>query len=230
MANSVQHILVIEDEPKVAQSLCQGLNEANYTTTVANSGEEGLVRFLEKRPDAIVLDLNLPGRDGIDILHTLRQHNSKIPVLILSARDTIEDRVVGLDTGADDYLVKPFAFPELLARLRVMLRRDNTIDETSLQVADLNIDLLKRKVSRRNRDIKVTPREFEILELFIRNKDQTVSRQTIARDIWQVQRATPLDNVIDVHVMRLRKKIDDDFDLKLIKTVRGLGFMLTEEQ
>ena len=223
------HILVIEDEPKVADSLQQGLNEANYAVTLAASGEEGLVTFLESKPDVIILDLNLPGRDGIEILQTLRQHDNKIPVLILSARDTVEDRVSGLDTGANDYLIKPFAFSELLARLRVFLRLERQIEEMELHFLDLSIDLLKRKVTRNNINISVTPREFEILELFIRNKNTTVSRQTIAKDIWKVPRATSLDNVIDVHIMRLRKKIDDNFDLKLIKTVRGLGFMLSAE-
>jgi len=240
MPHSLQHILVIEDEPKVAQSLQQGLNEADFRTTLANTGEEGLVHFLEDKPDIIILDLNLPGRDGIEILHTLRQHDNQIPVIILSARDTIEDRVSGLDIGADDYLVKPFAFAELLARLRVILRRDNspkenTLSETNsagtmLTIADLSIDLLKRKVIRENKNINVTPREFEILELFMRNKNTTVSRKTLARDVWHVERATPLDNVIDVHIMRLRKKIDDGYAIKLIQTVRGLGFMLSAEE
>lgn len=233
MSMQQQHILVIEDESKVALSLQQGLNEANFKTSLASSGEEGLVHFLEEKPDVIILDLNLPGRDGIDILHTLRQHDKKIPVLILSARDTVEDRVSGLDTGADDYLVKPFAFSELLARLRVILRRDNKStlkSETVLTVSDLAIDLLKRQVTRQKTLINVTPREFEILELFIRHKDRTVSRQTLAREVWKVQRATSLDNVIDVHIMRLRKKIDGEYPQKLIKTIRGLGFMLSEDE
>jgi len=225
-----QHILVIEDEPKVAQSLLQGLTEANFKVSLASSGEEGLVHFLEDKPDVIILDLNLPGRDGIDILYTLRQHDKQIPVLILSARDTVEDRVGGLDIGADDYLVKPFAFTELIARLRVIFRRDIKTEETILTISDLSLDMLKRKVSRQNKNINVTPREFEILELFMRNKDRTVSRQLLAHNVWKVQRATPLDNVIDVHIMRLRKKIDGDYDLKLIKTVRGLGFMLSEDE
>lgn len=230
MPQSVQKVLVIEDEPKVAESLRQGLIEAEYQVTLAASGEEGLVKFLEDKPDVIILDLNLPGRDGIEILQTLRQHDKTLPVIILSARDTVEDRVSGLDTGADDYLVKPFAFTELLARLRVTLRRDIQTEEVILTFSELSLDLLKRKVFRNDEIVNLTQREFEILELFIRNKNRTVSRQIIARDIWKVQRATSLDNVIDVHVMRLRKKIDGDYKLKLIKTVRGLGFMLSEEE
>lgn len=221
-----QHILIIEDEPKVAEMLRLGFAEAGYDAAVAKSGEEGLTLLLEKMPDALVLDLNLPGRDGIEILTTLRKHNQQLPVIILSARDAIEDRVGGLETGADDYLIKPFAFPELLARIRVLLRRDQQKSNIEYTVDNLYVDVLGRKAKRANKIINLTPREFEILELLLRNVDRPVSRQTIARDIWQVERATSLDNVIDVHVMRLRKKVDDGEKVKLIHTIRGLGFML----
>jgi len=222
-----QYILIIEDEPKVAESLRLGFLEAGYEATIANSGEEGLTLLLEKIPDLVILDLGLPGRDGIDILTTLRKHQPKLPVLILSARDTIEDRVNGLEIGADDYLVKPFAFPELLARTRVLLRRDKQTSNIEYTIDNLHVDVILRKAKRANIFINLTPREFEILELLLRNIDRPVSRQTIARDIWRVKRATSLDNVIDVHIMRLRKKIDCDNNTKLIHTIRGLGFMLS---
>ncbi|GMR07045.1 MAG: heavy metal response regulator transcription factor [Gammaproteobacteria bacterium] len=226
MTDQQSHVLVIEDEPKVARSLEQGLREAGYSVDLATSGEQGLLRYFEHSPDIIVLDLNLPGRDGIEILGTFREHNSSFPVIILSARDTVEDRVQGLDTGADDYLVKPFAFAELLARIRVLLRREQSRQEAFV-VADLELDSGLRKASRSGKRLNLTPKEYGILELLLRNVNQPVSRQTLARDIWQVQRATPLDNVIDVHVMRLRKKVDSDFEKKLIHTIRGIGFMLS---
>jgi len=223
------HILVIEDEIKVAESLQQGLRESGYQVTCAPSGEEGLVLLLETSFDALILDLNLPGRDGLEILSTLRQHYSNLPVLILSARDTVDDRVSGLDKGADDYLVKPFAFPELLARLRVLLRREQKLGVLHYSIEDLQVDVVARQVIRSGKPIALTTREFEILELLLRYQDQPVSRQTIARDIWSVNRATPLDNVIDVHVMRLRRKIDGNNQKKLIHTIRGLGYVLSDK-
>ena len=224
----LQHILVIEDEPKVADTLRLGLMETGYSVDLAYTGEEGLTLLLNRIPDAVILDLNLPGRDGIEILSMLRMHHENLPVLILSARDTVQDRVQGLDTGADDYLVKPFAFPELLARLRVMLRREQQKTRLEYQIADLNVDIVARKAKRAGISLNLTPREFEILELLLRNEGRPVSRQTIARDVWRVELATPLDNVIDVHVMRLRQKLDAAFETKLIHTIRGLGFMLSD--
>lgn len=224
------HILVVEDEIKVAETLRRGLQENGYEVTLAPSGEDGLVLLLESDIDALILDLNLPARDGLDVLKTVRQHFSVLPVLILSARDTVDDRVVGLDRGADDYLVKPFAFPELLARLRVLLRREHKQGNLHCAVGDLVVDIVAREVSRAGNSIALTTREFEILELLLRNQDQPVSRQTIARDIWNVNRATPLDNVIDVHLTRLRKKIDGNREDKLIHTIRGLGYVLTDKQ
>lgn len=223
-------ILIIEDEPKVAESLQLGLREVDFEVEWAATGEEGLTCLLENMPDAVVLDLNLPGRDGMDILATLRKHHEQLPVLILSARDAVDDRVGGLERGADDYMIKPFAFPELVARLKVMLRRDNQSRVLTFELADLSVDVLSRQVKRNEKKISLTPREFEILELLFRNLKRPVSRKTIARDVWKVERATSLDNVIDVHVMRLRKKIDDEFEVKLIQTIRGLGFMLSDEE
>ena len=209
----------------MAQSLMQGLTESGYSALVANTGEEACVMLLQQTPDLVLLDLNLPGRDGIAVLKIIRQHNREIPVLILTARDSIEDRVLGLDTGASDYLIKPFAFPELLARLRVLTRRD--AQRILLYTyEDLEVDVVARQVKRAGRRINLAPREFEILEILLRHQGRPVSRQTIATDVWQVERATSLDNVIDVHIMRLRKKIDLPDGVPLIHTIRGLGFML----
>jgi DNA-binding response OmpR family regulator len=171
----------------------------------------------------------LPGRDGIEILRALRQRGVKTPVLVLTARDTVEDRITGLDSGADDYLVKPFAFAELLARIRALARRGRVAEAPRLIVGDLDMDLITRKVTRGGRAVELTVREFELLEYLMRHHGQVVSREALARDVWkETQRTTPLDNVIDVHIARLRRKIDVDGVVKLIHTVRGVGFMLRE--
>jgi DNA-binding response OmpR family regulator len=197
---------------------------------VAHTGEDGFFLLNSKQYDLLVLDLMLPGRDGIEILKTVRKNDINIPVLILTARDTVEDRVLGLDSGADDYLVKPFAFPELLARIRVLLKRGQEKQIIQLQCADLEIDLIKRKVERGGKDISLTLREFDLLEYLLRQKDQIVSREMLATDVWkETNRATPIDNLIDVHIARLRRKIDDPFEIKLLHTVRGVGFILSEE-
>jgi two-component system copper resistance phosphate regulon response regulator CusR len=221
------HILVIEDEPKVARALMEGLEGELYQVTVAVNGEEGYFLATTQAFDLIVLDLMLPGRDGIEILSALRQQGCQTPVLILTARDAIEERVLGLDTGADDYLVKPFAFPELLARIRALTRRGRVEQALRLKIADLEMDCVTRKVSRRDKPIELTGKEFELLEYLLRHQGHVVSREMLARDVWQsVDRATPLDNVIDVHIARLRQKIDVPFKKKLLKTVRGVGFVL----
>jgi len=179
--------------------------------------------------DLIVLDLMLPGRDRIEVLTTLRKRGMQTPVLILTAKDTIEDRVLGLDSGADDYLIKPFAFPELLARIRALLRRGRTDQVLRLKVGDLEMDLAPRKVIQGSQLLDLTAREFELLEYLLRHHNQFVSREMLTRDVWkEPSRATPLDNVIDVHIARLRKKVDQDFPVKLIHTVRGVGFILRE--
>ncbi len=221
------HILVIEDEPKVARALLEGLEVELYQVTVAVTGEEGYFLATTQAFDLIVLDLMLPGRNGIEILSALRQQGCQTPVLILTARDAVEERVLGLDTGADDYLVKPFAFPELLARIRALTRRGRTEQALRLKMADLEMDCVTRKVARRGKLIELTGKEFELLEYLLRNQGHIVSREMLARDIWKsVDRATPLDNVIDVHIARLRQKIDVPFKRKLLKTVRGVGFVL----
>ncbi len=224
-------ILFIEDERKVAQAVHEGLEREGYHVDLAHSGEEGFFLLNSKQYDLLLLDLMLPGRDGLEILNTLRKKGLTLPVLILTARDAVEDRVAGLDTGADDYLTKPFAFPELIARIRALLRRGRGEQLLRLQVADLEMDLVTRKVLRAGKSISLTSREFNLLEYLLRQQGQIVSREMLAQDVWhETERATPIDNLIDVHIARLRRKIDDPFLLKLLHTVRGVGFILSEEQ
>ena len=225
------NILVIEDEKKVAQAVKKGLEAEHYQVELALTGEEGFFRLCSGPFDLVVLDLMLPGRDGIDILRTLRRTNRETPVLVLTARDALEDKILGLDLGADDYLVKPFAFPELTARIRALLRRGRGDQRTKLAVADLEMDLAKRSVARVRQAIALTVKEFELLEYLLRNGGHVVTRDMLARDVWkETLRATPLDNVIDVHIGRLRRKVDDPFPVKLIHTVRGVGFILSETE
>jgi len=193
------------------------------------SGESAFFRLNTETFDLVLLDLTLPGRDGLQILRTMREKGVKTPVLVLTARDTLQDRVLGLDSGADDYLVKPFAFAELLARIRALVRRGRDSEVPRLGVADLTMDLITRKVMRAGQPVELTVREFELLEYLLRHQNQVVSRETLARDVWkETSRTTPLDNVIDVHVARLRRKVDHDQATRLIHTVRGVGFMIRE--
>jgi DNA-binding response OmpR family regulator len=222
-------VLVVEDEQKVANALREGLEGERYDVVVERTGEDAFFRMTTEAFDLILLDLGLPGRDGLQILTTLRSKGIKTPVLVLTARDTLQDRVAGLDSGADDYLVKPFAFAELLARIRALMRRGRSSESPRLSVGDLSIDLITRKVTRGGQPVELTVREFELLEYLMRYEGQVVSRETLARDVWQeTARTTPLDNVIDVHIARLRRKVDLDRPVKLIHTVRGVGFMLRE--
>lgn len=223
-------ILVVEDEAKVARALREGLEREKYEVVVASTGEEGFFLVNAQEFDLVILDLMLPGRDGLQVLCTLRKRGLQTPVLILTARDAIEDRVQGLDSGADDYLVKPFAFPELLARVRARLRRARTDPSLPLRLADLEMDVLTRSARRGGRHLDLTAREFEFLEYLLRHKEQIVSREMLSREVWkETSRAATLDNVIDVHINRLRRKVDEPFDRKLIHTVRGVGFVLREE-
>jgi two-component system, OmpR family, copper resistance phosphate regulon response regulator CusR len=223
-------ILLVEDEIKVGNAVSEGLRAEGYEITWAQNGEEGFFYASSQGFDLIVLDVMLPGRDGIEVLQTLRKQRSTTPVLLLTAKDAIEDRVLGLDAGADDYLVKPFAFAELTARLRALLRRNKPESGGVLSIATLEIDPIKRIVNREGQRIDLTAREFELLEYLARNHGRVVSRQMLARDVWQeTDRATPLDNVIDVHIARLRRKMDDPFETKLLHTVRGVGFTLSED-
>ena len=224
-------ILVVEDEKKVAKALRDGLEAEHYEVQVARTGEEGFFLVSHESFDLVVLDLMLPQRDGLEILTTLRKCGLQTPVLILTARDTVDDRVHGLDSGADDYLVKPFAFPELLSRIRSLLRRGRQDQILKLQADDLTMDLVTRKVVRAGQPLELTLKEFEMLEYLLRHAGHVVSREMLARDVWRViARATPLDNVIDVTVARLRRKIDDPFETKLLHTVRGVGFALRSER
>lgn len=224
------HILIIEDQPKVARSLKQGLEIERFDVTVAATGEEGFFLVSSQVFDLLILDLMLPGRDGLEILRTLRSRGLATPVIILSARDTVEDRIRGLDLGADDYLVKPFAFEELLARIRALLRRGRSQDVLRLKVADLEVDRVTRRVTRGGRDVELTAREYELLDYLLLHQGRVVSREMLARDVWrEVARATPLDNVIDVHIARLRHKIDKGHGHPLIHTLRGVGFVLQEQ-
>jgi len=222
-------ILVVEDESKVADALKAGLEGEHYDVVVSRTGEDAFFQASTSIFDIIVLDWMLPGRDGIEVLRAVRNLQIRIPVLVLTARDAVEDRVIGLDSGADDYMVKPFAFPELLARIRTLLRRGRPEEILRLKIADLEMDLIARKTVRGNRVLDLTPREFELLEYLLRHQNHLVSREMLARDVWkEPSRGTPLDNVIDVHIARLRKKIDQESDLKLIHTIRGVGFTLRE--
>ena len=224
-------ILVVEDERKIAEVLVSALTTEHYDVVVAPTGEDGFFRANAEAFDLVVLDLMLPGRSGLEILQTLRRRHVETPVLILTARDAIDDRVLGLDLGADDYLVKPFAVPEVLARVRALLRRGRPSEVFRLKVADLELDLVARRANRGDRLLDLTVREFELLEYLLRHQGHLVSREMLARDVWrEPRRATPLDNVIDVQMTRLRKKVDAQGSVRLIHTVRGVGFVLREGQ
>lgn len=223
-----QGLLVVEDDPHVAASLARGLREAGFSVTVAARLSEADQQLALGAPTLVVLDLNLPDGDGRVWLRRVRREGHRMPVIILTARDTLPDRVAGLEEGADDYLTKPFAFAELLARVRARLRTAvKQVEEDVLRVGDLEIDRLHRLVRRAGRLVELTAREFDVLVLLTQWRSQPVSRDLLAREVWKVnRRLTPLDNVIDVHLSRLREKIDRDHPVKLIRTVRGVGFLL----
>ncbi len=223
-------ILVVEDEKKVAKALEEGLEAEHYEVAVAHTGEDGFYLISTQAFDLVLLDLMLPGRSGLEILRAMRTRGLKTPVLILTARDAVEDRVQGLDCGADDYLVKPFAFAELLARIRALLRRGKAEPALRLTCDELEIDMVTRAVTRSGQPLDLTAREFDLLEYLLRNQGRVVSREMLAHEIWkETARHTPLDNVIDVHIARLRRKVDDPFAKKLLHTVRGVGFVLRAE-
>jgi len=222
-------ILVVEDELKVARALREGLESEGFDVTLAATGEEGFFLASSQPFDVLILDRILPGRDGLEILAALRSKGLLTPVLVLTGRASVEDRVEGLDAGADDYLVKPFAFPELLARVRALSRRGRGDQLLRLTIADLIMDVPARTVIRGGRSIDLTPREFDLLAYLVRNKGTIVSREMVACDVWEEPvRGTPLDNVIDVHLARLRKKIDQGAAPPLIHTIRGVGFIVRE--
>jgi two-component system, OmpR family, copper resistance phosphate regulon response regulator CusR len=224
-------IIIVEDDDKVREGLSQALEREGYQVTSCNNGEDGFFRITTERFDLLLLDLNLPGRDGLEILTALRKVNRELPVLILSARSDVDDRVKGLKIGADDYVGKPFDIGEVLARTQAILRRGRTDTVLRLTVKDLFLDLVARKVNRAGRTIDLTIREFELLEYLMRHAGQPVSRSMLARDVWhEVNRATPIDNVIDVQIARLRRKVDLEDQDPLIHTVRGVGFCLSEHE
>ena len=220
-------ILIVEDQKKLLQSLQRGLQEEGYEVVTAATGEDGYYRATTEPFDAIVLDLMLPGRSGLEVLRDLRAHGVAKPLLILTARDAVDDRVAGLDGGADDYLVKPFAFAELLARLRALLRRDLSGRELVLRADDLEMDLLARRVVRGGLELDLTRREYELLEYLLRHKNTTVTRDMIARDVWK-EGSGALTNTIDVYINLLRKKVEQPDKRQLIQTVRGVGYALRD--
>src|SRR5580692_6495619 len=213
----------------MAQALRDGLEADGYAVRVAYTGEEGFYLINAQTFDLAILDVMLPGHDGFEILSTLRRRGIATPVLLLTSRDSVEDRVRGLDSGADDYLIKPFAFPELLARIRALVRRGATEAATRLKLADLEMDVVRRTVTRSGEALDLTAREFDLLEYLLIHQGRVVSREMLARDLWKEVRHTPLDNVIDVHMARLRRKVDDQFEKKLVHTVRGVGFVVRED-
>jgi two-component system, OmpR family, response regulator len=219
-------LLVVEDDPTIASFLLKGLQEAGYAVDTADNGPRGLELALTQPYSAAVLDLMLPGRDGLSVLEELRRRRIGIPVLILSAMHTVDDRVRGLQAGGDDYLTKPFAFSELLARLQAIIRRSQGVTEpTRLVSGDITMDLMTRQVARAGRPLDLRPREFALLEYLVRNAGRVVSKTMIMEHVWNYS-FDPRTNVVDVLVFRLREKVDRDFDLKRIRTVRGIGYVL----
>jgi len=223
------HVLIVEDEEKVASFLQRGLEAEGYAVVVARDGETALQRAIEDEYDAMILDVMLPKRDGFSVLRELRQRGAQVPVLLLTARSAVADKVAALDTGADDYLTKPFDFAELLARLRALLRRGRGTAPTVLQLADLSLDPATRTVTRGSRRIDLTAREYALLELFLRNPGRVLSRALIAQKVWGVSFDT-FTNVIDVYVNYLRRKIDTASEVKLLHTVRGAGYVMKEPE
>ena len=223
-------ILIVEDEAKTGDYLRQGLTEAGYAVELARNGTDGLHLALTGNHDLIVLDVMLPGLDGWQVLGALRQAGKSLPVLFLTARDLVEDRVKGLELGADDYLLKPFAFAELLARVRTLLRRNarGAAEPTVLEVANLSLDLLRRRATRAGQRIDLTAKEFALLELLLRRRGEVLPRSLIASQVWDMNFDSDT-NVVEVAVRRLRAKVDDAFEPKLIQTVPGMGYLLDDE-
>jgi len=219
-------VLLVEDDATIADFIARGLGEAGFVVDAARDGDAGMELALARAYDAAVVDLMLPGRDGLRVIEDLRRRGWKVPVLILSARRSVEDRVKGLETGGDDYLTKPFAFSELLARVQALVRRaTGTVEPTRLHCADLSLDLLTREVRRSGRVVELRPREFALLEYLMRNPGRVVSKTSILSHVFDY-RFDPRTNVVDVLVHRLRERIDKEFEPKLIHTVRGAGYVL----
>jgi two-component system, OmpR family, copper resistance phosphate regulon response regulator CusR len=224
-------ILIVEDEPKTGEYLRQGLNEAGFVADLATTGNDGLHLALQAEYDLVILDVMLPELDGWQVMASLRRRGLEMPILFLTARDQVEDRVNGLELGADDYLVKPFSFAEVLARVRTILRRGRNggLDSNVLRVADLELDLLRRRVSRGGRRIDLTAKEFGLLELLMRRQGEVLPRSLIASQVWDMNFDSDT-NVIEVAIRRLRLKVDDGQSAKLLQTVRGMGYVLEVPQ
>lgn len=222
-------VLVVEDEPSIANFVRQGLTEAGYAVDLAWDGREGLDFALVADYDAYVLDIMLPKMDGLALMRELRRRGDKTPTLMLTARDTVDNRVEGLDAGADDYLVKPFAFPELLARVRALLRRPPLQTGTILKIGDLEMDTAKREVRRDGRFIELSPREYAVLEYLMRHPNQVLSRTQIGEHVWNFDFYNE-SNVVDVYIGYLRRKLDKDSDISLIQTIRGVGYRMSGEE
>jgi two-component system copper resistance phosphate regulon response regulator CusR len=220
-------ILLIEDEEKASQYIKLGLTESGFVVDVADNGQDGLFMAEEVRYDLIILDIMLPVMDGWTVLQKIRAKDKTIPILLLTARDAVDDRVQGLNFGADDYLVKPFVFSELLARIHALLRRGRQQQTQIMKIADLEIDFLKRKVKRGGKRIVLSPKEFNLLSLLVRHKGQTLSRTFISEQVWDINFDSDT-NIVDVAIKRLRAKIGDSGENKLIRTVRGLGYVFEE--
>ncbi len=219
--------LLVEDEENVADFIRRGLEEEGFVVDVSFDGKDGFVKATSGEYDLMILDIMLPGVDGIDLCKLIRMKEIITPILMLTAKDTVEDKVKGLDSGADDYLTKPFSFDELLARIRALIRR-KSLSVEPLHCADLKLDPLKRKVSRAGKEIYLRPKEFALLEFLLRNKNKVMSRSEILRNVWGYD-FDPATNVVDVHINFLRDKIDREYEKKLIRTVRGAGYMIRED-
>lgn len=227
---AVSCILVVEDDARTAQYVAQGLAQEGYSVRVTHTGESALSVAGAQEIDLIILDVMLPKLDGVGVVQRLRKDGQKIPVLMLTARDGVGDRVRGLEAGADDYLTKPFAFEELLARVRALLRRSAPPVPLRRAVADLEVDLETRRVTRGGRPVELTPREFDLVAYLVCHAGEIVDRERLAREVWRMtERATPIDNVIDVYVSRVRRKVDEGEAVKLLHVVRGLGVMISAE-
>jgi two-component system, OmpR family, copper resistance phosphate regulon response regulator CusR len=223
-------ILVVEDEPKLALAVKQGLEAEQHSVSIAGTGEEGFFLAQTDPFDLLIFDIMLPGRNGIEIMGNLRRLGHRTPIMLLTSKDSVEDRVRGLDSGADDYLTKPFALSELQARVRALARRNVPEQASVLRLDDLELDLIRHTAMRSGKLLDLTAREFDLLEFLMRHAEQVVSRDVLSREVWKEQsRYTPIDNVIDVQVARLRRKLDDPYPRKLLRTVRGVGFVLRPE-
>ncbi|MBJ6752346.1 heavy metal response regulator transcription factor [Geomonas anaerohicana] len=220
-------ILIIEDEHKAANYLKKGLTENGFSVDIANDGEDGLHLAMTEQYDLIILDVMLPIKGGWAIIQELREAGKEVPVIFLSARDAVHDRVHGLELGADDYLVKPYAFSELLARIRIILRRHPLQQSELLKLADLELDLVRHKARRGGQTLDLTVKEFQLLALMLRRRGEVLSRTTISEQVWGINFDSDT-NVVDVAIRRLRKKVDDPFPLKLIQTIRGVGYVIDE--